>query len=244
MNRFCTSERLSGLLAFALSGLLHIVAGVLVIFLSLRPAGKSWPAMGPKAVNLSFAQIELQSAAASSSRPASPEPAPLPEPADVALKEIQKAPEPEPEASPEPEVLRPAEAEVAQKPTAAQTAQTAQEASAQRAQIEAAESFAGLNRTGTVNWRMLAVAKLRAMVEREKYYPPAAQKAGYTGRVSVLIRLEPDGMVSGYEVRENRGHPMLSRAVETTLEEIKGQNIGLTLPERFEILLPIEFELN
>ena len=145
------------------------------------------------------------------------------------------APTAEPVPQPDPAVSRPAEA---------QTAQMAQSASAPGAQVKAAEPLSGQGRTGEVNWRMLAAAKLRAMIEREKYYPPAAQRAGYTGRVGVQVRLEPDGTVSGYEVKESRGHPMLVRAVETALGKIKGRTIGMTLPERFDILVPIEFNLN
>ncbi len=139
---------------------------------------------------------------------------------------------------------RPEEVKTAQPPAVEQVAQMAQAASAPGVQVELSEQLAGRGRAGEIDWRMLAVAKLRAMIEREKYYPAAAQKAGYTGRVSVRIRLEADGTVSGYEVKESRGHSLLVRAVEATLEKIKGRTIGLTLPGRFEILLPIEFELN
>jgi TonB family protein len=95
-----------------------------------------------------------------------------------------------------------------------------------------------------VDWRAIAIAKLRSMIEYEKYYPPAARKAGYIGRVSVQIRLEPGGTIVSYEVKDRRGHPLLGKAIETTMEKIKGRNVGLTLPEPFEVLLPIDFVLN
>jgi TonB family protein len=233
-------------LAFVFSCLLHIAAGALVFFAARKCTVDQWPSMGPKEAGLNIMQIELQPAAASSpAQPVSPPSAPLPpEPAEVPLKEPEKVPESQPEPKPEPAVTRPAEVAPAQVSSAAQTAQTAQQASAPAAQVAAAEPLAGQNWTGAVNWRDLAIAKLRVMVEREKYYPPSAQKAGYTGRFRVRIRLEPDGTVSGCEIAERHGHPLLGKAVETTLEKIKGRTLGMTLPERFDILLPIEFELN
>jgi hypothetical protein len=59
----------------------------------------------------------------------------------------------------------------------------------------------------------------------------------------VYIQLELDGTISGYAIKERRGHPLLGKAVETTMEKIRGRNVGLTLPERVEFLLPIDFEL-
>jgi TonB family protein len=237
VNDFYPFKRRGGRRAFALSCLLHITVGALIFFVARRFVVEQWPSMGPGTANSNVMQIELRPAAATATQPVSLPPS---KPAEVPLEEIQKPPEPQPE----PVVSRPAEANESQVSAVAQTAQMAQKASAPGAQVEAAEPLAGKGRIGQVNWRMLAVAKLRAMIEREKYYPPAAQKAGYTGRVSVQIQLEPDGMVSGYEIKERRGHPMLGKAVESALEKIKGRTIGMTLPERFDILLPIEFELN
>jgi len=166
---------------------------------------------------------------------------PAPKPVGVSLEEVQKLPEPMPQ--PEPAVMRPAEASESQVSSEAQAAQVVQLASAPGAQAEAAETLSGQGRTGEINWQSLAVAKLRGMIEREKYYPPSAQKAGYTGRFRVRIRLEPDGIISGYEIKERHGHPMLGKAVESALEKIKGRTLGMTLPERFDVLMPIEFEL-
>ena len=228
MNKLRIFERRNSRLAFALSCLLHIAAGTLIFFVVRNFAVEQWPSMGPGTANSNVMQIELRPTAAASARPVL---LPSSKPAEVPLEESQKKPEPQPE----PKVSRSAEA---------QTAQMAQSASAPAAQVEAAEPLAGKGFIGKVNWRMLAVAKVRAMVEHEKHYPPSAQKAGYTGRFLALIRLEPDGTVSGYEIKERRGHPLLGKTVEATLEKIKGRAIGMTLPERFDILLPIEFELN
>lgn len=203
--------------------------------------------MGPNSGNLNVVQMELLPAAAPSGKPAPPSPsepaAPPPGPADAAIEKVQKEPEQQPESRPEPEVTRSVAASESPVSAKTQAAQVAQPASAPAAQIDSKETIAGRGRTGETDWRMLAIAKLRALVEREKYYPPSAQKAGYTGRFRVSIRLEPDGTVSGCEITERRGHPMLGKAVETTMQKIHGTNIGLTLPERYEFSLPIDFEL-
>jgi TonB family protein len=244
VNDFRPSKRRRGRLAFALSCLLHVAAGTLIIFVARKFAVDQWPSMGPKEAGLNVMQIELQPAAASSpAQPVSPPPAP-PEPAEVPLEEPQKVPEAKPEPKPEPVVTKQAEVTAAKVPVAAQTAQVAQKAAAPGAQVEAAVPLAGQGRTGEINCRELAVAKLRSMVEHEKYYPPSAQKAGYTGRFGVRIRLEPDGTISGCEIKERRGHPLLGKAVEATLQKIQGKSIGMTIPERLDILLPIDFELN
>lgn len=223
MNKFRKVERHSGLLAFLLSGLFYVAMVSFIFFMAQNPTIDSPPAMGPKAVNLSFAQIELHAAAPA---PVQPVPPP-PEMADVAPEEIKKAPEPE---------IKP-------EPVAEQAAQVNQEASVMETPIIATVPLTGAPAIA-VDWQALAIAKLRSMIEYEKYYPAAARRAGYTGRVSVQIRLEPGGTIVSYEVKDRRGHPLLGKAVETTMEKIKGRNVGLTLPEPFEVLLPIDFVLN
>lgn len=216
VNKFRTSERLSGLLAFALSCIFYTAAGVLVVFLAQRTDVEQQPAMGPQAVNLSFAQIELQAA-----ETPPPEPRPvMPEKVDVALEEIPEKPEPEPVPAP---------------------AQVVQEAAAPETTIVTVEPLAGTAQE--IDWRGVAVAKVRAMVEREKYYPEAARRAGYTGWCRVRVHLAPDGTIAGCEIEEQRGHPLLARAVETTMGKIQGRNIGLELPVQLDVPLTIEFEL-
>lgn len=237
VNDFHPFKRRGGRLAFALSCLLHIAAVTLIVFVVRKIADKQWPAMGSGEVTLlDISQAELLPAAAA---PAQPVLAPPPKPIEIPLEEIPKPAEPQSE----PVVSPPAAAVESQASAEAQTAQVSQEASALGAQVKAAEPLVGKGLVGEINRQSLAAAKLRAMVEHEKHYPPAAQNAGYTGRFRVCIRLEPNGAVSGYEIKERRGHPMLGKAVEAALEKIKGRTIGMTLPERLDILLPIEFEL-
>lgn len=93
MNKFRTSERLSSVLAFALSGLFYIAVIALIIFL-IKNHPSEPRAFNPAPVNLSFAQIELQ-AAAEPPPEVKPEPPP-PEEVDVVLEEVVVVPEPPP----------------------------------------------------------------------------------------------------------------------------------------------------
>jgi len=93
VNKIRTSERLSGLLAFALSSLFYIaVAAPVLLWTKNHPSEPS--AFNPAPVNLSFAQIELQAAAVPPPE-VTPEPPP-PEKVDVVTEEIVALPEPPP----------------------------------------------------------------------------------------------------------------------------------------------------
>ncbi|MFA7257623.1 MAG: TonB family protein [Kiritimatiellales bacterium] len=93
MNKIRTSERLSGLLAFALSSLFYIAVIALVLF-RMRSRLAPQSAFNPAPVTLSFAQIELQ-AAAESPPEIKPEPSP-PEEAEVAIEPKPEPPPPKP----------------------------------------------------------------------------------------------------------------------------------------------------
>ena len=93
MNKIRTSERLSGLLAFALSGLFYI-AVIALIFVWTKNRSDPQSAFNPAPVNMSFAQIELQAAAVPPPE-VMPEPPP-PEKAEVAIKPKPEEPPPEP----------------------------------------------------------------------------------------------------------------------------------------------------
>lgn len=114
MNKIRTTERFSGVLAFAFSALFYIAVAALIVFLMQnRPSQPA--AFSPAPVNLSFAQIELQ-AAAEPPPVVEPEPEPPPsEKVDVVTEEIVVQPEPPP---PEPQRIIEAPAQVTQKASA------------------------------------------------------------------------------------------------------------------------------
>jgi TonB family protein len=92
VNKSRTSERLSGLLAFALSGLFYIaVVALVLLWTKNRPVFQ--PAFHPAPVNLSFAQIELKAAELP---PEVKTEHPPPEKAEVAVELEPEPPPPEP----------------------------------------------------------------------------------------------------------------------------------------------------
>ncbi|MCC7299963.1 MAG: TonB family protein [Verrucomicrobia bacterium] len=182
-------------------------------------------------------QIELQAASA---QPEAPPPAPAP--AEVPIEQPLKIPDPEIRA--EPVVAKPVEENSQQVSSVAQTAQVAQRASATSAQIESSTPLAGRGRTGEVNWRMLALAKLRAMIEAEKYYPPSAQKAGYEGRFRLQVKIGTDGRILSAAVLDGKGHPMLRHALKKIMTGLQGRDIGQTLPSPLDLSFEFEFKLN
>jgi len=173
------------------------------------------------AVKLSFAQMELQA-------PSAPEPdmspealvkeepkpereiLPEPEEADVALEKVEKKPEPptEPEPAPAPE---------SDAPIALVTQQ-------------AAASEMSIPVEGVQSW-------LKELLEKEKYYPPAAQRFGLTGSFDLNIVVDADGTVLSADVLECRGHRILRQAIEKMLMKIVGRNYGEPTGE----VIPFEF---
>lgn len=188
-----------------------------LVWLLQDASAVSRPAMGPKAVHLNFAQIELKAAEPPPNRLVELEPPP--EPAEVALEEILTPPE----------------------PVAVQAVdQVEQEAVAPDVAIEAPDTLTG--DTQVIDWRGIAGAKVNALVEKEKYYPAIAQKNGYTGWYQVKIHLAPTGMITQYEIEDQHGHPLLTRAVQKTLGEIQGRRIDMTLPTDLVVGVTIEFK--
>jgi TonB family protein len=216
VNKFLTTERLSRLLAFTLSGLLYLAAVALVLFwMRNRPAPQF--AFNPAPVNLSFAQVELQAAAEPLPVVESePEPPP-PEEIEIVTEQVVTPPEPFPEPpEPEPEPVK-------------QEAQVTQQASAPDVMP------ADPNRL---------IAWVQAQIEKEKYYPPAARNAGLEGQFRLQITIGTDGKIAGIIVLDGQGHPMLRRALEKFTSVLVGRSFGQPLPAPYTFIQPFAFELN
>ena len=202
MNKLSPSERLSRLLAFALSILLYAGAGSAILYRMERFMAEQ-PALRVQAINLDFAQMELQAAVEPP-----PPPEPVPEEADTALEELVKEPEPEPV---------PAEARVVQ--------------------AAAAPEVPPVEQNALLAWAV-------EQIEREKYYPASARRAGYKGTFQVRVTVGTDGILSGAEVRGGRGHPLLRRSLEKILGRLIGRSYGQPLPQPAELSFEFEFKLN
>ncbi|MBI9019879.1 MAG: TonB family protein [Verrucomicrobia bacterium] len=202
MNKLRPSERWIRLAAFFLSLLLY-AAGVVGVYRWSENLLKKDPVLiSMKAVNLSFAQMELMAA---EETPPPPEILPPPEEVDVALEEIIKEPEPEP--------VR-AEALVNQ---------------------EAAAPEAAVDADALLVW-------IQEQIEREKYYPAAAERMGISGTFELLITMGADGMIRSAEVLPGKGHGILRQALERMMRKIVGRRFGRPLGAAQEFPFQFEFE--
>lgn len=203
MNKLRPSERLVRLLAFSLSLLLY-GGGITGVYRWSENLSKQDPVpVSMKAVNLSFAQMELT---AVEETPPPPEITPPPEEADVALEEVIKKPEPEPVQA---------------------NAQVTQEAAAPAAPIETDALLA---------WVL-------EQIEKEKYYPATAKRAGYEGTFDLLVTVGADGTISEAVVLSGFGHPLLRRSIEKMMGLLPGRSFGQPLGRAVEIPIEFEFEL-
>lgn len=206
MNKLHPFECRIWLLAFSLSLLLYAGGGAAgYLWGRTLSEGETPPPVYVKAVNLSFAQMELV-AVEEPPPPKEPEPLP-PEEVDVVLKEIIEEPEPEP-----------IQAE----------ALVNQEAAAPEPMTDTAALAA---------W-------VQQQIEKEKYYPPSARRAGYEGTFDLLVIIEKDGTISEAGITYGRGHPMLRRALEKMLGNLPGRNYGQPLGQTVEMEVEFGFELN
>lgn len=89
----------------------------------------------------------------------------------------------------------------------------------------------------------IALARLRSLIEREKFYPEAARRAGYEGEVMMLVRVDAEGTVASHRVVSSRGHFLLEQAAVRTLERVTGRRLGISLPHEIWARVPIRFQI-
>ena len=216
VNRRGPVERLIRLLMFALCALGY-AAGLLLLFRGLE---NRVPTVSvPKAVRLSFLQLELQ---------AEPTPTPVPEPApepdvvreieeaDVSLEEVPEKRTPEPRPAPLPEESRPE----------APVANVSQEAGAPEP---------GVSAESVQSWVV-------ALIEKEKYYPPAAERMGLRGMFTLRVSVDDAGVIQTAEVVDGRGHRILRQALEKMMAKLSGRRFESRIGEPVEFDVEFEFE--
>jgi TonB family protein len=214
VNKARPAERLVRLSALSLCALVYAVA-ISLLFQGLEK--ESQRSVSVKAVRLSIAQIELQTAPAPEPRPRNelkPEIRPEAE-ADVALEKVIEEPEPLPQrlSKPEPDVKVP-------------VAQVNQEASAPAFLVDPDD---------VQGWVL-------EEIETEKYYPAAAERFGLTGTFGLTIQVDENGTIQSAKVLDGDGHRILRQAVERMLEKIIGRKYSKPIgaPMGFEV--EYEFE--
>ena len=176
------------------------------------------PIAGP--MNIDFVQMELQ---AKPAPPPEPEPEPIQEvqpeeseDADVALEKLPEEPKPEPKPAPPEESPKPdiPVAQVTQKAVAPMV-------------LASPEQVQG--------W-------LFGELEREKYYPPAAERFGLRGEFDLTVTVDKSGAIVSAQVLNGKGHRILRQALEKMLAKLIGRRFGKSIGETQGFEFTFEFE--
>jgi len=80
-------------------------------------------------------------------------------------------------------------------------------------------------------------------IQKEKYYPPSAQRAGYEGIFDLLVIIEADGRILDASITYGRGHPLLRRSLEKMLGQLSGRSFGKPIGQAVEMEIEFEFDL-
>lgn len=84
---------------------------------------------------------------------------------------------------------------------------------------------------------------LVSLVEREKFYPAAARRGGYTGTVLVAISVS-HGRIGSYELRREGANPLLVRAARDILEKVRSHDLPDDIRDAEAVVeIPVVFNL-
>lgn len=88
-------------------------------------------------------------------------------------------------------------------------------------------------------------ARLRDALAPYFVYPPLARRQGWQGEVTVALRVETDGRLSGIHLLASSGHGLIDRAALRTLRDIPRLDDidGWLENGHFDMVLPIEYRL-
>jgi outer membrane biosynthesis protein TonB len=212
VNKAPPAERFVRLSALSLCALVY-AGGLVFIFQSL--GNQTQHPVSVKAVRLSIAQVELQTAPVPMAPPeAVPKPEVVPEEeADVALEDFVEEAEPKPQPEPVPDLDAP-------------IAQVDQEASTPSFQE---------NSDAVQGWVL-------EQIEREKYYPSAAERFGLKGIFNLKIVVDETGTIRSAVVLDGNGHRILRQALENMLAKIIGLKYSKPIGEPMGFEVEFEFE--
>lgn len=195
-------------------------AALALIFQTLENRRNEVPAVAAP-VHLSFVQMELQ---AEPAPPPEPEPLPEPEPeilpepeeADVALEKVPEKPKPEPKPEPPPQEPEP-------------------EAPVAKVSQEAAAPVIAVSPASVQGWVV-------EQIEKQKYYPPAAERFGLRGTFELSVQVDESGTIVSAEVLGGEGHRILRDALGRMLAALPGQHYGEPIGEPMQFDVTFEFE--
>lgn len=88
------------------------------------------------------------------------------------------------------------------------------------------------------------LAALKRAFTAHFHYPPLARRQGWEGEVTLALRVETDGRLTGIHVVGSSGHRVLDNAAVTTLERARALPLpGGTLDNGLDMLLPVQYRL-
>ncbi len=221
------AHKRSSVLAAACTTLTHLCIGAALVFAASRAPALVMPLeKGPVTVAIRV-------------------PAPQPErPAPPKEVTPPQAPAP-PQPAPPPKTVenRPALKRTAKPAVPRPPAETPPPQEAAPAETAAPPQAAPVPRSPDADERQRLLAQLMAAVEEKKFYPLAARRAGMTGTVTLKVRIDDAGRISGVELGSSPS-PMLASAAAETLDAVRkgwkakdwpGGTLLVHLPIRYEI---------
>ncbi len=112
------------------------------------------------------------------------------------------------------------------------------------ANVSPVEAVTGGNSSqGTTDHMAVFKAELRAMIDRNKYYPPVSRRLGHTGTVVVSFTLLPDGHIIDVRLEKPSRYDRLN---ESALDAVKKVQKFRPIPKeiadgRMDIQVPVNF---
>jgi TonB family protein len=87
------------------------------------------------------------------------------------------------------------------------------------------------------------LAWVQARIEKEKYYPAAARRAGIEGDYVLAIAVRADGTIESAEVVSGKGHFLLRRALDKMIGALPGQQFPGQLSQKERLEFSFSFNL-
>ena len=97
----------------------------------------------------------------------------------------------------------------------------------------------------TENQRQSLLGELIRRLEKEKKFPLLARRLGVSGTVLLLIEVQPDGVISHYEIiEEQSAHKILNKAALTTIRKAAAKPLAMGDLDRCMLVkVPVVYEL-
>jgi TonB family protein len=99
-------------------------------------------------------------------------------------------------------------------------------------------------RAGRIDGERNLLHQLTALIGKEKYYPYTARRMNLEGQAYMMVVVDRNGVITGFEV-ESASSAIFEKAANVTMERVK-KNFkpqGLHFDKEFRIRVPITYRL-